>query len=186
MKKRCHWVTEDALYIQYHDHEWGVPVKDEHTFFEFLVLECFQAGLNWLTILKKRERFRQAFDAFDYEKIAHYSEEKVSELMQNKGIIRHEGKIRAAINNAQKFIEIQSEFGSFSKFIWGFTEGEVVKNHWERGDEIPANTPLSDEISKALKKRGFKFVGSTTVYAFLQATGIVNDHISSCFCYSPE
>lgn len=163
-----------------------MPVVNDAELFEFLLLESFQAGLNWLTILKKREYFREAFDGFDYQKIAFYTDEKVNELMQNAGIVRHEGKIKAAVYNAQLFMKVQEDFGSFSAFIWQFTDGKIIKNQWETLQEIPAQTPLSDEISKALKKRGFKFVGSTTVYAYLQAIGVVNDHLVSCFCHTSQ
>lgn len=183
MKNRCAWVTDSPLYIAYHDNEWGVPVKDDSVLFEFILLESFQAGLSWITILNKRENFRQAFDNFDYTKIALYQEDKISELLNNSGIIRHRKKIEANINNAQKFIEIQKEFGSFSEYLWYFTDNQVLLNHWKNKNDVPATTPLSDEISKDLRKRGFKFLGSTTVYAFLQAVGVVNDHTTDCFCY---
>jgi len=181
-KTRCNWVTKDQIYIDYHDNEWGKPIDDDTIFFEFLILESFQAGLSWLTILKKRENFRQAFDDFNVNKISNYSTKKVEELLLNEGIIRHKGKIEAAINNAKLFIEIQDEHGSFSKFIWDYVKHQPIINHWESIKDVPATTPLSDTIAKDLKKRGFKFFGSTTVYAFLQATGIVNDHIKNCFC----
>ncbi len=183
-KHRCGWVSNDPLYIDYHDNEWGKPIRDDAGQFEFLVLESFQAGLSWITILKKRENFREAFDHFDYKKIANYSEDKVHELMQNEGIIRNEKKIRAAINNAQRFMEIQQEFGSFTQYLWGFTNGDIVVNTWDNYKDAPATTTLSDTVSKDLKKRGFKFLGSTTVYAHLQATGIVNDHEKNCFLSS--
>ncbi len=177
---RCEWVTDDPLYIKYHDEEWGKPVRDDQTLFEFLLLETFQAGLSWLTILKKRENFRKAFDDFDYQKIAQYSSEKHEQLLQNSGIIRNKLKIKSATTNAQAFISIQQEFGSFSKYIWAFVDGQPVINHFKSIKEVPASTPLSDKISKDLKKRGFKFVGSTIVYAHMQATGMVNDHIIGC------
>ena len=181
---RCNWVPpNDALYIEYHDKEWGKPVHDDKIQFEFLVLESFQAGLSWRTILHKRENFRKAFDDFDYEKIVDYNDDKVQDLMQNAGIIRNLQKIKATINNAKCFLEVQKEFGSFSHYLWGFTDDKVVKGNWKYISEVPATTELSDKIAKDLKKRGFKFLGSTTVYAHLQATGIVNDHITSCFCY---
>lgn len=179
--KRCDWCLGDELYIKYHDEEWGVPVHDDRTHFEFLVLESMQSGLSWLTILRKRENFRRAFAGFDPAKVAEYDEAKIAELLQNPGIIRNRRKIEAAINNAQRFLEIQREFGSFDKYIWGFTNGEIITNHYESISEIPATSPLSDEISKDLKKRGFKFLGSVTIYAHLQATGIINDHINKCF-----
>jgi len=182
MKKRCDWAGKDPLYIKYHDTEWGTPVYDDETLFEFLLLESFQAGLSWITILKKRENFRKAFDNFDYQKIANYSEEKYDNLL-DAGIIRNKLKIRSAIKNAQLFIEIQKEFGSFSTYIWSFVDGKPIANKMKAIKDIPATTALSDCISKALKKRGFKFVGSTIIYAFMQATGMVNDHVTACFCY---
>lgn len=181
-KKRCDWVSNDQIYIDYHDNEWGKPIYDDAIFFEFLILESFQAGLSWITILKRRENFRTSFDYFDVNKVANYSTHKVEELVQNEGIIRHRGKIEAAIHNAQLFIEIQKEYGSFSNFIWKYVNHQPIINRWSSIKEIPATTPLSNQIAKELKKRGFKFFGSTTIYAFLQATGIVNDHISTCFC----
>jgi len=182
-KIRCGWCEGSEIYKQYHDLEWGVPVYDDQQLFEFLILETFQAGLSWITILKKRENFRLAFDFFDYEKVAKYNEDKYDELMQNAGIIRNKLKIKAAITNAQLFMEVQKEFGSFSKYIWGFTNGKPITNTAKTLSEIPATTELSDTISKDLKKRGFKFVGSTVIYAHMQATGMVNDHITSCFRY---
>ena len=184
MKKRCFWVTEDPLYIDYHDNEWGVPVYDDETLFEFLILETFQAGLSWITILKKRENFRVAFDGFDYKEIAKYDEVKFNELLLNQGIIRNKLKIKSAISNANAFMEVQKEFGSFSTYIWAFCDGKPIKNNFKTREEVPATTPLSDKISKDLKKRGFKFVGSTIVYAFMQATGMVNDHTTDCFRYN--
>ena len=183
MKVRCAWVTDSELYQDYHDDEWGVPVYDDETLFEFLLLETFQAGLSWITILNKRENFRAAFDGFDYQKIAKYPESKFNELMQDSGIIRNKLKIRSAITNAQLFMEIQEEFGSFSKFIWAYVDGKPILNKFKTIKEVPATTPLSDKISKDLKKRGFKFVGSTVVYAFMQAIGLVNDHTTDCFKY---
>ncbi len=182
-KYRCGWCVGDPLYEAYHDLEWGVPVKDDATLFEFLILETFQAGLSWITILRKRENFRQAFDHFDYKKIAEYGEDKIAELLENPGIIRNKLKVRATVSNARLFMEIQKEFGSFSDYIWGFVEGKPVKNKWKDYRDAPATTPLSDAISKDLKKRGFKFVGSTVVYAHMQATGMVNDHEVNCFRY---
>lgn len=182
-KTRCGWVPAgDKRYADYHDNEWGKPVFDDHILFEFLVLESFQAGLSWNTILKKRENFRLAFDGFNYEKIAKYDDKKIAELIQNEGIIRHRGKIEATINNAQRFMEIQQEFGSFSAFLWRYTDNLPIKNEWKTLAEVPAKTPLSDQISKDLKKRGFKFLGSTTMYAYMQAVGLVNDHLQDCFC----
>ncbi|HET8808902.1 MAG TPA: DNA-3-methyladenine glycosylase I [Flavobacteriaceae bacterium] len=179
--QRCSWCRGDELYETYHDQEWGVPVYDDRKLFEFLILETFQAGLSWITILRKRENFRKAFDGFDYKKIAHYSEDKIQELLQNPGIIRNKLKVRAAVSNAQAFIKIQGEFGSFSNYIWGFVDGKPIKNVWETNKEVPATTALSDKLSKDLKKRGFKFVGSTVIYAHMQATGMVNDHTIDCF-----
>lgn len=184
MKNRCFWVSDSQLYIDYHDNEWGKPVFDDETLFEFLVLETFQAGLSWITILNKRENFRKAFDNFDYKKIAKYNQEKFDELILNEGIIRNKLKIKAAITNAQLFMEIQQEFGSFSKFIWNYVDGKPIINKFKKREEVPATTELSDKISKDLKKRGFKFVGSTIVYAFMQATGMVNDHTTDCFKYN--
>ena len=183
MKKRCFWVSDDPLYIEYHDNEWGVPVYDDDKLFEFLILETFQAGLSWITILKKRENFRKAFDNFDYKKIAKYSEGKYEELLQDAGIIRNKLKIKATITNAQLFMKVQEEFGSFSKYIWDFTNGKPIINKFKKREEVPATTELSDAISKDLKKRGFKFVGSTVIYAHMQATGMVNDHTTDCFRY---
>lgn len=184
MKKRCFWVSDDPLYIEYHDKEWGVPVYEDDRLFEFLILETFQAGLSWITVLKKRENFREAFDGFDYKKIANYGEDKYEELLQNAGIIRNKLKIKATITNAQAFMRVQEEFGSFSKYIWEFVNGKPIKNSFSKREEVPATTELSDTISKDLKKRGFKFVGSTVIYAHMQATGMVNDHTTDCFRYN--
>lgn len=181
---RCGWCVGDALYEKYHDTEWGVPLYDDEGIFEFLILETFQAGLSWITILRKRENFREAFDHFDYKKIAEYSEDKIEELLQNSGIIRNKLKVRATVSNAKAFMQVQEEFGSFSRYIWGFVEGEPIKNQVENYKKAPATTPVSDALSKDLKKRGFKFVGSTVMYAHMQATGMVNDHEVSCFRYS--
>ncbi|KMQ68454.1 DNA-3-methyladenine glycosylase [Chryseobacterium sp. FH2] len=180
-KIRCGWCEKDDLYRQYHDEEWGKPVYDDETIFEFLILESFQAGLSWYTILSKRENFRKAFDDFDYKKIAKYSDQKVEQLMQNAGIIRNRLKILATITNAQKFIETQKEFGSFSKYIWGFVNEKSIDNKPKTLEDIPATTEISDILAKDLKKKGFKFMGSTVVYAHMQATGMVNDHIENCF-----
>lgn len=182
-KYRCGWCEGDELYEAYHDLEWGVPVKDDDTLFEFLILETFQAGLSWITVLKKRDNFRKAFDHFDYKKIAKYGQKKKNELLQNPGIIRNKLKVNATVTNAQAFLKVQEEFGSFSKYIWGFVDGKPIKNKLKSAKDAPANTPLSDTISKDLKKRGFKFVGSTVVYAHMQATGMVNDHEIGCFRY---
>ncbi|MHA2220802.1 MAG: DNA-3-methyladenine glycosylase I [Candidatus Thorarchaeota archaeon] len=182
-KKRCDWPLDNPLFVKYHDEEWGVPVRDDRILFEFLLLEGFQAGLRWITILNKRFNFRQAFDNFEAKKIARYDEKKIEELMQNSGIVRNRRKIDAAVVNAKAFLEVQKEFGSFSDYIWSFVNGKPVVNKWKRMQEIPANTELSDEISKDLKNRGFKFVGSTIIYAYMQATGMVNDHTVDCFRY---
>ena len=180
-KIRCSWCEGNDIYQDYHDKEWGVPVYDDQQLFEFLILETFQAGLSWITVLKKRENFRIAFDFFDYKKVAKYDEVKYETLIQDAGIIRNKLKVRAAISNAQAFMKVQEEFGSFSKYIWGFVNGKPIVNNFKTLAEIPATTALSDTISKDLKKRGFKFVGSTVVYAHMQATGMVNDHIVDCF-----
>lgn len=179
--KRCFWVDESSeLYKNYHDNEWGVPCYDDKKLFELLILEGFQAGLSWITVLKKREAFRKAFDNFDIKKVAKYDENKVEELLQNEGIIRSRGKINAAILNAQIFMQIQKEFGSFKDYIWGFTGGEIIKN---KDDNFAVSTPLSDAVSKDLKKRGMKYVGTVIIYSYLQAIGIVNDHETTCFKY---
>ena len=180
-KKRCNWPKDDALYIEYHDREWGVPVYDDSKIFEFLLLETFQAGLSWITILRKRENFQKAFDNFDYQKIVNYSDEKLEELRLDAGIIRNRLKIKAAKTNAIAFITVQKEFGTFSKYLWDFLDGKPVQNNFTSMSEMPANTPLSDKISKDLKSRGFKFVGSTIIYAHMQAMGMVNDHTIDCF-----
>ncbi|CAM4330962.1 DNA-3-methyladenine glycosylase I [Vibrio agarivorans] len=180
--KRCHWLDESKPdYVEYHDKEWGVPVYDDRVFFEFLILESAQAGLSWYTILRRREGYRNAFANFDPQIVSTYDSDKVDALVQDEGIIRHRAKIESAINNAQRFLEVQKEFGSFSRYVWGFVDNQVVDVR-AKDDYPPATTPLSDALSKDLKKRGFKFVGSTTMYAFLQATGIVNDHDVDCVC----
>ncbi|MBW4359503.1 DNA-3-methyladenine glycosylase I [Flavobacterium taihuense] len=179
--KRCAWCNSSELYKKYHDEEWGVPVYEDIKLFEFLLLETFQAGLSWITILNKRENFRKAFDDFNYKKIASYSEEKIQELLLDAGIIRNKLKVYSAVSNAQAFINVQEEFGSFSKYIWGFVNGKPIDNQRKSLKEVQATTPLSDAISKDLKKRGFKFVGSTVVYAHMQATGMVNDHVEDCW-----
>ena len=181
--KRCGWCVGDPLYEAYHDHEWGVPVLDDDSLFEFLTLETFQAGLSWITVLRKRNNFREAFDNFDYRKIAQYKDAKVTELMGNAGIIRNQMKIRATVTNAREFINIQDEFGSFCKYIWQFVDGQPIQNEVEDYKKAPATTDLSDKLSIDLKKRGFKFVGSTVIYAHMQATGMVNDHEKDCFRY---
>lgn len=182
-KHRCGWCEGDELYEAYHDKEWGVPVKDDDTLFEFLILETFQAGLSWITILRKRENFIKAFDQFDYKKIAKYDQAKKDILLQDAGIIRNKLKVNSTITNAQLFMQVQEEFGSFSNYIWDFVDGKPIKNKIKNYKAGPANTPLSDRVSKDLKKRGFKFVGSTVVYAFMQAVGMVNDHELKCFRY---
>ncbi len=181
-KQRC-WNTDDELLIKYHDEEWGTPLHDDRKLFEFLVLEGFQAGLSWMTILKKRENFRKAFDGFDFNKIARYDSQKIGALLADSGIIRNRLKIESAVANARAFINVRKEFGSFDKYIWGFINGKPVNNRLKSFSEMPAKTQLSDMISKDLKARGFKFVGSTIVYAHMQATGMVNDHLTSCYKY---
>ena len=176
-ENRCTWAGSDEVYVRYHDDEWGVPTHDDRELFEMLVLESFQAGLSWITILKKRENFRRAFDDFDVRKVADYDEAKVEELRLNEGIIRHKGKINAAVNNAQVFIEIQDEFGSFDKYIWGFTDGEIIKA------EFLTESELSKHISKDLKKRGMKFVGPTIIYSYLESIGVIDNHQECCFKY---
>lgn len=179
-KLRCAWCEKDDLYRNYHDNEWGKPVYDDATIFEFLILETFQAGLSWYTVLAKRENFRKAFDNFDLMKIANYSEDKMAELAEDAGIIRNKLKIKATVSNAQAFIKVQEEFGTFSKYIWGFVDGKPIDNQPKTLSEVKATTPISDALSKDLKKRGFKFVGSTVMYAHMQATGMVNDHVMNC------
>jgi len=182
--KRCEWPGNDELMIKYHDEEWGVPVHDDKKLFEYLVLDAFQAGLNWKIILHKRDNFREAFDDFDPNKIAKYTEYDVERLMGNSGIIRNGLKIRSTITNARKFLEIKNEFKSFDNYIWKFTGHKTIKNKWKSLSELPATSKESDEMSKDLKKRGFKFVGSTICYAFMQAAGMVNDHTIYCFRYN--
>ncbi len=183
MCERCNWSTSSEIMIKYHDEEWGVPLHDDRLLFEFFVLEGFQAGLSWQIVLKKREAFREAFDRFNPEIIAEYTPDKIEELVQNKAIIRNRMKIKACVNNAQRFLEVQKEFGSFDKYIWGFVNGKPIVNEFKSLKELPAKTELSDKLSADLKKRGFKFVGSTVIYAHMQATGMVNDHLVSCFRY---
>jgi DNA-3-methyladenine glycosylase I len=180
-KTRCPWAEGDALMRDYHDQEWGVPLRDEQRLFEFLVLEGVQAGLSWSTVLKKRENYRQAMDGFDPHKIARYGKRKIEALMNNAGLIRNRLKINAAVGNARAFLDVQQEFGTFSGFIWEFTEGRVLQNTWSSIDQLPASTPLSEKMSKELKRRGFRFVGPTICYAHMQATGMVNDHLVGCF-----
>jgi len=180
-KSRCAWAGSDALYQSYHDTEWGVPLHDDQRLFEFLILEGAQAGLSWITILRKRENYRASFDGFDAARIAGYGANKIESLLQNEGIVRNRLKVEAAVINAQRFLEVQDEFDSFAAFIWQFLEGKPKQNAWRSLADIPASTPESDAMSKELKQRGFKFVGSTICYAFMQATGMVNDHTTNCF-----
>jgi DNA-3-methyladenine glycosylase I len=180
-KSRCAWAGSDALYQSYHDTEWGVPLHDDQRLFEFLILEGAQAGLSWITILRKRENYRASFDGFDAARIAGYGANKIESLLQNEGIVRNRLKVEAAVINAQRFMEVQDEFGNFAAFIWQFVEGKPKQNAWRSLADIPASTPKSDAMSKELKRRGFKFVGSTICYAFMQATGMVNDHTTDCF-----
>lgn len=180
-KTRCSWCGNDPLYVEYHDTEWGVPIRDEQKLFEFLVLETFQAGLSWITVLRKRENFRKVLDNFDYKKIALYNEIKIVELLQDRGIIRNKLKVRATISNAVAFMKIQKEYGSFSKYIWGFVNDKPIQNNIKSMSEVKATSATSDKLSKDLKKRGFKFVGPTVIYAHMQATGMVNDHTIDCF-----
>ena len=182
-KIRCGWCVGKPLYEQYHDEEWGKPVYDDQLQFEFLVLESAQAGLSWFTILQRREGYRKAFANFDYKKVAKYTDEKVDALMLDTGIIRNRAKIKATINNAQRFQEIQKEFGSFSNYIWSFVGGKPIVNKWQILKEVPATTTESDALAKDMKKRGFQFLGSTTLYAHMQATGLVNDHLVDCYQY---
>jgi DNA-3-methyladenine glycosylase I len=182
-QQTCSWPTGDPLLIKYHDREWGVPLHNDRKLFEFLVLEGFQAGLSWLTVLRKRANFRKAFDSFDFNKVARYDKRKINSLLKDSGIIRNKLKIEGAVANAKAFIEVRREFGTFDKYIWSFTGGKPLNNEFRSLKELPARTALSDLISKDLKKRGFKFVGSTIVYAHMQATGMVNDHIRDCYRY---
>ncbi len=181
MVERCPWCEEDTLYREYHDREWGIPVLNDQKQFEFLILESAQAGLSWLTILKKRENYREAYHNFDPALIANFREKEVGQLIENPGLIRNQRKIRASINNARRFIEIQEEFGSFCNYLWGFIDHKPIVNSWKKLEEVPSQTPLSEEISNDMRKRGFQFVGPTIIYAHLQATGLVNDHLTGCF-----
>ena len=181
--KRCSWCEGNILYEKYHDQEWGVSITDDLKLFEFLTLETFQAGLSWITVLQKREHFRVAFDQFDYEKVALFGDKKIKALLENEGIIRHKQKIKATINNAQRFITIRQKHGTFSQYIWDFVGGKPLQNRFKTLDEIPAKTTLSFTISKDLKQNGFQFVGPTVIYSYMQATGMVNDHLVSCFRY---
>lgn len=178
---RCGWVHDDRLEVAYHDQEWGVPLQDDRKHFEFIILDGFQAGLSWITILRKRDNFRAAFDLFDPEIVARYNEEKHQELLQNKAIIRNRLKIQAATTNARAFLKVQEEFGSFNTYIWQFVDGKTIQNAWPTLADVPAQTPISEAMSKDLKRRGFKFVGSTICYAYMQAAGMVNDHVVGCF-----
>jgi len=180
---RCTWCGDDELYVRYHDKEWGVPLHNDRKLFEFLILEGAQAGLSWITVLRKRKAYRKAFDSFDYNIVAKYNEAKIKQLLKNEGIIRNNLKIRSAINNAKKFIEIRKEFGTFNKYVWSFVNDKPIQNRWKGLKDIPAKTQLSDEITKDLKNHGFNFVGSTIIYAYMQATGMVNDHTTDCFRY---
>ncbi|WML55625.1 DNA-3-methyladenine glycosylase I [Neobacillus sp. PS3-12] len=181
--KRCGWSSDKDLYIQYHDTEWGVPVYDDRLLFEMLCLEGAQAGLSWWTILQKREHYKKVFDHFEAEKIIHYTEDKLASLMEDKGIVRNKRKIQSVVTNAEAFLRIQKEYGSFSSYIWNFVGGDPIINHWETLQDVPASTEISDKMSKQLKKDGFKFIGSTICYSFMQAVGMVNDHILECFCH---
>ncbi len=181
MSQRCGWCGSDPLYVEYHDREWGVPVWDDNTLFEFLVLEGAQAGLSWITVLRKREAYRQAFDNFNAEKIARYTDKKLEKLLQDPGIIRNRLKVFGSRKNARAFLEVQAEMGSFANYIWDFVDGEPIQNAWQSLAEVPATSPVSDALSKDMKKRGFTFVGSTIMYAHMQATGMVNDHTTDCF-----
>ena len=179
--KRCAWAGTDSLYAAYHDTEWGVPVHDDQRLFEFLILEGAQAGLSWITILRKRDNYRAAFDDFDAEKIARYSAKKIERLLQDPGIVRNRLKVAATVTNAQAFLKVQEKFGSFDRYLWQFVDGAPLQNFWKTHQQVPATTPQSDALSKDLKKRGFKFVGSTICYAFMQACGMANDHTVDCF-----
>ena len=183
-ESRCAWVTSDPLYLDYHDAEWGVPLRDDAKLFELLVLETFQAGLSWLTVLKKRENFRAALSGFDAEKLARYGENELQVLMNDPGIIRNRLKLRSTVANARAFLEVQASFGSFAAYTWSFVSGEPIINTWASAAEVPATTPLASRVSADLKRRGFGFVGPTVVYAFMQASGLVMDHTTDCFRYS--
>ena len=182
-KIRCQWCVGDPLYEAYHDHEWGVPIHEDQLLFEFLTLETFQAGLSWITILKKRENFRSVFDSFDYQRIAHYNEDKIQDLLHDARIIRNQKKIRATVNNAQRFMEIQKSHGNFSSYIWDFVGNTPIQNSYTKESELPVTTDIATNLSRDLKKKGFRFVGPTVVYAHMQATGMVNDHTTACFRY---
>ncbi len=184
MKIRCRWCGQDPLYMQYHDEEWGVPVHDDRKFFEMLILEGVQAGLSWITVLRKRDNYRYAFDNFDCEKVAAYDDAKIAALLADAGIIRNKLKITAAVKNAQAFLDIQREYGSFDHYIWRYVDGKPIQNTWASHEHVPAITKEAEQISKDLRKRGFKFVGPTICYAFMQAVGMVNDHTTDCFRHS--
>lgn len=186
MKKRCKWAQQDELQWDYHDNEWGRPDYEDDRLFEMLCLESMQAGLSWRLILKKRDNMKAAFDHWDYKIIAEYGEEKIAELLQNEGIIRNRLKVRAMVTNARAYLQVQKEFGSFSSYFWGFADNKPIVNYWKTQEEVPAFTPLSDEISKDLKKRGFKFVGTTIIYAYMQSVGMVNDHTMDCYLRAEE
>ena len=183
-KIRCGWSVSDPIYIEYHDQEWGVPVRDERRQFEFLVLESAQAGLSWLTILKRREGYRRLYEGFDPNLVVHFDEVRIKTMLLDAGIIRNLKKIESSINNARRFLEVQEQYGSFCNYLWGFTDGKQVVNHFTDMSEIPATTALSDTIAKDMKLKGFQFLGSTIIYAHLQATGLVNDHLVDCFRYN--
>lgn len=180
---RCSWVSDDPLYMDYHDQEWGVPIYDDQKLFEFLILEGAQAGLSWITILKKRENYRKNFDNFDAKKISRYTQNKIEKLLLDPGIIRNRLKVEATVKNAKAYLQVKEEFGSFSKYIWQFVENKPIRNHWKKGTSTPVRTEISDRMAKDLKKRGFKFIGTTICYAFMQAVGMVNDHAVECFRY---
>jgi DNA-3-methyladenine glycosylase I len=182
--KRCDWASGDSAYIKYHDTEWGVPVHDDRKIFEFLILEGAQAGLSWLTVLRKRENYRKVFDMFNPEKVASYGKDKVLSILSDKGIIRNRLKVEAAVSNAQAFLRVKEEFGSFDSYIWGFVGHKTIRNNWEDTSQIPSRSIESEKMSMDMRRRGFKFVGSTICYAHMQATGMVNDHITSCFRYT--
>lgn len=183
MKKRCAWVTKESIYIDYHDTEWGVPIHDDLKLFEFLILEGVQAGLSWITILKKRENYITAFDGFDPEKMVRYDRKKIESLLKNTGIVRNRLKIAAAVENAKAFVAVKNDFGSFDRYIWRFVEGKTIQNAWKNIHDVPAKTAISEKMSRDLKKRGFQFVGPTICYAYMQAVGMVNDHTTDCFRY---
>jgi len=183
MIKRCDWLTKEPLYIEYHDKEWGVPVHDDRILFEMICLEGAQAGLSWWTILQKRENYRKAFDNFEAEKIVKYTDEKIQSLIEDKGIVRNRLKIQSVVTNAKAFLKIQKEYGSFSNYIWIFVDNKPIINHWETLQEVPVSNEISDKMSKQLKKDGFKFIGSTICYSYMQAVGMVNDHTVGCFCH---